>query len=156
TNQILWNSGNLPGASWVGLLASGFADVEVINPGTTNALALVGDGDYPSQGVWAWPLTNNGAYDPNFGGIQILQSSGSCADTLRSGYGLMVDTNYDLFMGQVRANPGDPTPRMFDFTNWPSTTLPLCNENLNWSVGAADDTFRDINDLCLDSRSNPT
>jgi len=156
TNQTLWDSGNLPGAPWVNNLPSGMADIEVTDPGTSNAMAYVGDGDYPSQGVWAWPLTNNGAYDPNFAGIQILQSSGSCAVTLRTGYGLIVDTNGDVFMGQVRSNPGDPVPRLFDFTNWPSATLPLCSQNLNWAIGGGDDTFRSINDLCIDSRLNPT
>jgi hypothetical protein len=156
TNQILWDSANLPGAPWVSLLASGCADVEVVDPGTTNALAFVADWDYPSQGVWAWPLTNNGAYDPNFAGIQILQSSSTCADTLRTGAGLMVDENGDLFLGQIRSNPGDPVPRLFDFTNYPSTTLPLCSQNLNWAAGGGDDTFRTISDLCVDSRQNPT
>jgi hypothetical protein len=156
TNQILWDSANVPGAPWVALMVNGFADIDVAFPGTTNAIACLADFHYPSQGVWMWPLTNNGAYDPNFGGIQLLESSGSCADTLRTGLGLMVDDAYDLFMGQVRGNPADPTPRLFDFTNWPSTTLPLCTENLNWAAGAGDDTFRYISDLCLNSRQSPT
>jgi len=156
TNQILWDSANVPGAPFVAAMLNGFAAIDVSQPGNTNAAAYLADFHYPSIGVWMWPLTNNGTYDPNFGGVEVLQSSGSCAVTLRTGLGLMVDDNNDLFMGQVRSHPFDPVPRLFAFTNWPSGPAPLCSQNLNWSVGAADPLFSDINDLCMDSRRNPT
>ncbi len=152
SNQVILDS-----AVFTGFAASGnWSEIDITDVGTTNALAWFADFNYPPQGVYAWPITNNGAADPaNTTGTLVVGWGGNDIP-VRSGPGLMIDENKDIFIGDVRSNPGDPAPRASCITNWPSSTeQPIYNANLSWAVGGGDDTFRDISDLAIDSRTSP-
>lgn len=143
-----------------------WADIDVTDPGTTNALAWFADGSYPSVGVWCWPMTNNGVADPSVMGINVLAIGPNIP--VRTGYGMMIDEAGGVFIGEVRANAGDVNPRAINITNvwgaslgyptnWWNTVepFPITGTDLNWSVGQSDDTFRNIAALAIDSRTSP-
>lgn len=137
-----------------------WSDFDVLDVGTPNAKIYFADAAYPSQGLWVWPITNNGAQDPSDDGIQVIQADqngtpGTCIP-LRAVFGLMLDESNDVFIGEIRANTGDPTPRASCITNWPSSpNQPLYTNNISWQVGQSDNSFLDISDLAIDSRTNP-
>jgi hypothetical protein len=162
TNQVIVDSAFFP----VGPASGNFVDIDVTDPGTTNALAWFVDGGYPSVGVWCWPLTNNGVADSSSYGINVVATGPNIP--LRTGYGMMIDEDGDLFIGEIRANPGDVNPRAINITNmwgaslgyptnwWNSVEpLPIASTDLNWAVGQSDDTFVDIAALAIDSRTQP-
>jgi hypothetical protein len=166
TSQVVFDSDLNPHFS---SLTYGNADMDITDPGTTNGLVWTADSDYPSVGVWAFPLTNNvnnTAADSTSAGINVLAPGPNIR--LRTGFGLMIDGTGDVFIGEVRANAADPTPRAISITNvWPSATgtptnwwnateiYPITATHLNWSVGQSDDSFRDIAALAVDSRTSP-
>jgi hypothetical protein len=163
TNQVILDtdlvSGN-PG-NW--------ADIDVTDPGTTNAMCWFADGSYPSVGIFAWPMTNNGVADPGVFGINLVTSSGLDIP-LRSGFGMMIDEKGNLLLGEVRSNPTDNSVKLISITNlWPSAVdgsptnwwnasaaWPYVSENINWQDGAElNSTFCNIAAAAIDSRSKP-
>jgi hypothetical protein len=152
TNQLVLDADSFFGTASAG----NFPDMDVTDPGTTNALGWMADGNYPSVGIWCWPLTNNGAADPAFAGINVVATGGNDIP-LRSGFGLKIDEAGDIFIGEVRSNPGDTSPKVICITNWHSApSLPIVNENLAWQAGAlVDDTFLNVADVSIDSRAKP-
>ena len=152
SNQVVLDSANFFGTASGG----NWADIDVTDLGTTNAMAWFADGGYPSVGVWCWPLTNNGVADPTFEGINVL-ASGGAAIPLRSGYGMMIDTAGDIFLGEVRSNPTDTSVKLTCITNWQSaSSLPIVSENIGWQDGAeSDSVFRSVAAVAIDSRANP-
>jgi|ERR1035437_1706032 hypothetical protein len=144
---------------------SGF---DVTDPGTTNGLVWMCDAaDFPSVGVWAFPLTNNGVADSVNGGINVLGTGPNIS--LVAGPGMMITESGDIYIGEVRFNASDPTPRAISITNvWPSAvdgsptnwwngteSYPITSTRLNWAVGGSDDTFRQEEALAIDSRTSP-
>jgi hypothetical protein len=163
TNQLIFDANLNPILRG---LTSGMADMDITEPGTTNGLVWLADADYPSVGVYAFPLTNNGAADSTSAGFNVLAPGPNIP--LRTGFGMMVDDTGDVFIGEVRGNTGDPNPRAISITNvwgasigyptnWWNTveTFPIVDTDLNWSVGQSDDTFRSIAALAIDSRTSP-
>ena len=51
SNQVVLDSANFFGTASGG----NWADIDVTDLGTTNAMASFADGGYPSVGVWCWP-----------------------------------------------------------------------------------------------------
>jgi hypothetical protein len=165
TNQLILNCDLNPTLS---SLVYGVSGIDVTDPGTTNALIWVADAaDYPSVGVWAFPLTNNGVADSVNGGINVLATGPNIP--LVTGPGLMITETGDIYIGASRNNASDPTSRAFSITNvWPSAvdgsptnwwntagTYPITDINLKWSVGGSDDTFRNEYAVAIDSRTSP-
>ncbi len=161
TNQTILDTALWPGnpGNW--------SDIDVTDPGTTNGLAWLGDARYPPAGVWVFPLTNNGVADPFSGGFNVVANGPDIP--VRSGYGMIIDTNSDIFIGSVRANATDASPKLTCITNvWQGPDLlptnwwntvnfyPFLDQNLSWQDGAElNSTFRNSADVGLDSRANP-
>jgi hypothetical protein len=159
TNQVLFDSANLPGAPWVSTLAFGMSDFDVTEPGAANSLLWLGDDrDEPNPGVWVWPLTNNGTADPTFPGIQVLTNGASCDLQVNSGPGLWVDSSANIFIGQQQPN-SSTYPSIIAITNWPGALAsaggPICNQNLHWAAGAGDDSTKGLSEIAIDNRINP-
>jgi hypothetical protein len=153
TNQVIVDSVNFFGAASSG----NFSDIDVVAPGTTNAMGYFTDGvNSPTVGIWAWPLTNNGVADPAFPGINVAVSGGADMP-LRAGYGMAIDDGGDIFIGEIRANAADTSAKLACITNWPSSpTLPITSENLAWQDGLEQNsTFRYVSAVAIDSRTNP-
>jgi hypothetical protein len=165
TNQLLLDCDQNPNLN---NLVYGVSGLDITDPGTTNALIWVTDAsDYPSVGVWAFPLTNNGVADSVNGGINVLATGPNIP--LVCGPGIMISDSGDIYIGEVRNNAGDASPRCICITNvWPSgidgtptnwwngtESYPITSTRLNWAVGQSDDTFRYENQVAIDSRKNP-
>jgi hypothetical protein len=162
TNQTILDTAAL------GVNPGNWADIDVTDPGTTNALAWFADGSYPSVGIWCWPMTNNGVVDPTFAGFNLITSPGADIP-LRSGYGMIIDEAGDLFLGEVRNNATDASVKLTSITNlWPSAggyptnwwnnagAYPIASGNINWQDGAElNSTFVSSADVSIDSRTNP-
>ena len=166
TSQMIVNADLNP---TLGALTYGMVDMDITDPGTTNGLVWLGDDDYPTKGVWAFPLTNNGVADSVNGGINVVAQGPDMP--LRTGYGMMIDEDGDLFIGEVRANAGDTYPKLTSITNmfpssvdgsptnWWNTaaTYPITGGNLNWQDGTVvDNSFLDVQAVAIDSRTHPT
>jgi hypothetical protein len=119
----------------------------------TNGRIWMGDGHFPSGGVWVWHMTN-GIADPNdTTGTQVIAiSSDPTSVTLLINGGIQVDENTNIFIDQYRNNASDVANRAFMFTNYDGTDTLY---DAFWAVGSADDNFRAMYDMALDSRSNP-
>jgi hypothetical protein len=164
TNQIIWDSGSSPAFKG---LAYGCGYIDVTDPGTTNGLVWCADNsDYPGIGIWVFPLTNNGVADSASAGIQVVAIGPDIG--LRAGNGLAIDEWGDIFVGQTRANAGDPAERAINITNvWGASfgyptnwwnnagSYPITSTDLNWAVGSADNTMEDSSSVAIDSRTNP-
>ena len=162
TNQIILDTAEWPGnpGNW--------ADIDVTDPGTTNGMAWLGDARYPPAGVWAFPLTNNGVADPNSGGFNVVANGPDIP--IRAGFGMVIDTRSDIFIGSVRANATDASQKLTCITNvfqgpdgsptnWWNTVnaYPFIDQNLAWYDGAElNSTFVYSFDVAINSRSNPT
>ncbi len=151
TNIIVLNALNFPGTASAG----NWSDIDITDPGTTNALGWMADFSYPSIGIWCWPLTNNGIADPNFPGINVITSP-SDAIPLRSNFGLKIDEGGDIFFGSFRSGPGDTSPKITSVTNWTSASLPISSSNIGWQQGTyVDNSYLDVSDVSFDSRTHP-
>ena len=152
TNQVICDGANFP------FPASGgnYGEIDIANLGTTNAMAYFTDSpSYPSLGVWAFPLTNNGIADPTFPGIQVVATGGADLP-LRAGFGLAVDDNFDICIGQTRGGTNQSSPRLCCISNWVgAASLPIVDDQTNWNIGAFDDSFRYVSSVAIDSRANP-
>ena len=156
TNQVIIDSANFTLAD-----ASGnWPEFDVTDVGTTNARVYLSDENAVNpQGIWSWPITNNGAADPTDDGVQVVHVDGNGTPGTdipgRAVFGLMLDENKDIFLGNVQAGSG-AEPRATCITNWPgSTNQPLNTNNILWQVGQNDNTFNNIADLAIDSRVTP-
>ncbi len=157
SNQVILDSINFTGNDSSG----NWPEFDVTGVGTTNARVYLADVNFPgSQGVWSWTITNNGAANSPDEGMQVIQADGNNTPGTdipgESVYGLMLDSNNDIFIGNIVQDTGDPLPRATCITNWPSSTnQPLYTNNILWQVGRTNDTFLYISDLAIDSRANP-
>lgn len=161
TNQTIADTGIWPGnpGNW--------AEIEVTDPGTTNALAWFGDANYPPAGFWVFPMTNNGVADMNSGGFNVIANGPDVP--VRSGFGLMIDEGGNMWFGSTRANATDASPKLTSVTNvwqaadgsptnwWNSVNpYPFLDQNLNWQDGAeVNSTFTYSSAVAIDSRTNP-
>src|ERR1700722_1800141 len=156
TNQVIIDSANFTQSDNQGT----WPDFDVTDVGTTNARVYLTDANFPTQGLWSWPITNNGAADPVDDGAQVVRpDNNNTLGTImpRSAvFGLMLDENKDIFLGATLVTTGSPLPRATCVTNWPSgTNHPLYTNNILWQVGQTNDAFLGLTDMAIDSRVNP-
>jgi hypothetical protein len=162
TNQVILDTDTIPGGS-----PGNWADMDVTDPGTTNALVWFGDATYPPLGVMCWPMTNNGVA-ASVVGINVVAQGPDIP--LRSGHGMMMDETGDIFIGEVRSNPGDTYPKVISITNvfagldgaptnwWNSATAyPITSTDLNWQAGTGSDMndWLNVEAVAIDSRTSP-
>ena len=70
TNQVIIDSANFTQSD--NRLGT-WPDFDVTDVGTTNARVYLTDANFPTQGLWSWPITNNGAADPVDDGAQVVR-----------------------------------------------------------------------------------
>jgi len=142
-------NGSIPG----GL---GWFSMDVTGANTTNGLIWLGQWDADGAGIWNWGLTNGEANPTNDTGNPVLEI-GSSLGVAASG-GLMVDTHFDIFVGQYLTDSGGTNSDCMVFTNW-NDGLSFGGEAISngtaWSVGGGDDTFLGVYDTTIDSRLHP-
>lgn len=170
---VVWDSPNQVNSPIVAYTTNGtpippnWLSTSVEFVGTDHPMLFAGDVTYPSDGCFAWYLTMTNGHlyaDPtlivtnddgstrcdNSAGQQVIQTGGDLA--LRCD-GIQVDVNSNLYVMENRGNVGDPAMRAAMFPNWDGKTDLFMGST--WDVGGADDTFRNLRTLALDSRTNP-
>jgi hypothetical protein len=134
----------------------GWFSMDVTGANTTNGLIWLGQWDSGGAGIWNWNLTNGEANPTNDTGNPVIEI-GSSLGVAASG-GLMVDTHFDIFVGQYLTNSGDTNSDCMVFTNWNdglSYGGEAVSNGVAWSVGGGDDTFLGVYDTTIDSRQHP-
>jgi hypothetical protein len=133
----------------------GWFSMDVTGAGTTNGLIWLGQWDADEAGVWNWHLTN-GVADPNDStGNWVIEVGGRLGEAASGG--LMVDTNFDIFVGQYLTDSGDTNADCMEFTNWNSGRAFNGNPETNgtaWTIGGSDN-FLGVCDTTVDSRQRP-
>ncbi len=153
----------------------GINNFDVTSTTTTNAAVWLCGGDSPPSGpnwgIWMYRL-KNGASDVNdIVGTQAVTTGGDLS--LGSTGGCSVDSNLDIFCGQ--SQPGENAAyNAMDFANWHGGVLPPEAGGTNYTLGttagavlwgygcgvgttcANDPTFEAVQDIVINSRSNPT
>jgi FlgD Ig-like domain len=159
TNEIVLNPDNyLENPFWANSLSLGVGwfSMDVTDANTTNGLIWLGQWDSDGAGIWNWHLTNGVADPTNDIGNWAVAVGGSLS--VAASGGLMVDNNYDIFVGQYLTDLGDPSPECMVFTNWNDGLSyggePVTN-GAAWSVGGGDNTFLGVYDTTIDSRQQP-
>jgi hypothetical protein len=178
--------GNCAEISAVNVSTYGWMQFDIINVGTASsytgtngvytgaqAALFLNDWDYPCAGLWMWHMVGEPGsmtVDPtDTYGQQVVATGGALS--LRTD-GIAVDYNLDLFVGQTRNNAGDPAARAAFWTSWNGGTLPPGDQGgaqgggLTYSVtsgalwtqggGSSSETDRDVFDVVMNSKSNPT
>jgi hypothetical protein len=144
-----WLNGSIPnGLGWFSM--------DVTGANTTNGLIWLGQADADGAGIWNWNLNNGIVESTNETGNWVVAVGGSLG--VAASGGLMVDTNFDIFVGQYLTDSGDPNADCMDFTNWNKGLSfggePVTN-GVAWSAGGSDDTFLGVYDTTIDSRQHP-
>jgi hypothetical protein len=158
TNQVVLNETNYNANPFYGTLTSGtgWFSMDVTEASTTNGLIWLGEWDTGGAGVWNWHLTNGVADTNDQTGNWVVEVGGSLG--LAASGGLMVDTNFDIFLGQYLIDAGDTNSACMDFTNWNGGKAlggsPVTNSTL-WSAGGGDNKFLGVYDTTIDSRQRP-
>jgi hypothetical protein len=148
----------------------GINNFDVTGAGTNATAVWLCDGDNPPNwGIWMYHLTN-GASVTTDNGTQAVATTGDM--TFSSG-GCTVDTNLDIFCGQSLTAEMAVYDAM-EFTNWNEGALPDISGGTNealgtnvgevaWGYGCGVDTvcstnptFLFVQDILINSRSNPT
>lgn len=158
SNNTVWPAGTTSSPNWI--------DFDIAFVGTDHPMLFGNDANFPSEGVVAWYLTNKTGHffaDPALVltnddgstkyegdiGLQAIQPGG---DLPLLSTGCQVDNNTNIYCFENRANLGDPAMRAGMFP-WDGQTDIFTGAA--WSVGGADDTFRNTRDIALDSKANP-
>ncbi len=144
-----WLNGSLAGGI-------GWFSMDVTAVTTTNGLIWLGQVDANGAGIWSWNMTNGVADPTNDTGNWVVEV-GDSLGVAASG-GLMVDDNFDLFVGQYLTDSGDTNADCVKFPNWNDGLSfggePVSN-GVAWSVGGGDNTFLGVYDTTIDSRRSP-
>jgi hypothetical protein len=144
-----WLNGSIPG----GL---GWFSMDVTGANTTNGLVWLGQADTDGAGIWNWHLTN-GVADPNDSVGNWVVAPGQSLGVAASG-GLMVDSNFDIFVGQYLTDSGNTNADCMEFPHW-NNGLSYGGQTISngtaWSAGGSDDTFLGVYDTTIDSRQQP-
>jgi hypothetical protein len=160
TNEVVLDSDNYTGnpfwdSSLSGALVGWFS-MDVTEANTTNGLIWLGQWDANGAGVWNWHLTN-GVANPNDQVGNWAVAVGGSLGVAASG-GVMVDTNYDIFIGQYLTDQGDTNADCLVFTNWNhglSYGGAAVTNGAAWSAGGNDTNFLGVYDTTIDSRQQP-
>ncbi|HEV7925329.1 MAG TPA: FlgD immunoglobulin-like domain containing protein [Verrucomicrobiae bacterium] len=134
----------------------GWFSMDITDANTTNALIWLGQWDSGGAGIWNWNLSNGVAYTTNDIGNWVVDVGGSLG--VAASGGLMVDTNFDIFVGQYLTDTGDTNSDCMEFTNWNRGLsyggAPISN-GVAWSVSSTNNTFLGVYDTTIDSRQHP-
>ncbi|HTA29224.1 MAG TPA: FlgD immunoglobulin-like domain containing protein [Candidatus Cybelea sp.] len=160
TNEIVLSMANYEyNPFWLnGSLSAGIGwfSMDVTGVTTTNGLIWLGQVDADGAGIWNWNMTNGVADPTNDTGNWVVEVGDSLA--VAASGGLMVDDNFDLFVGQYLTDSGDTNADCMKFPNWNDGLSyggePVSN-GVAWSVGGGDNTFLGVYDTTIDSRQNP-
>lgn len=161
TNEVVLSPNNYTGNPfWADSLEFvGWFSMDVTDANTTNGLIWLGQADpdgYSGAGVWNWPLVGGVAQPTNDVGNWVVAVGGSLA--VAASGGLMVDSNFDIFIGQYLTDSGDTNADCMVFTNWNHGHSfggePVTN-GAAWSAGGNDTNFLGVNDTTIDSRQQP-
>jgi hypothetical protein len=159
TNEVVLSSANYSTNPFFAdslSLGVGWFSMDVTGANTTNGLIWLGQWDLMGAGIWNWHLTNGVADPNNLSGYQVVAVGGSLGAAASGG--LMVDTNFDIFVGQYLTDIGDTNNDCMVFTNW-NHGLSYGGEAISngaaWSVGAGDTNFLGVYDTTIDSRQQP-
>jgi hypothetical protein len=150
-NPFWLNASLLPGVT-------GWFSMDVTGANTTNGLIWLGEWAAGGAGIWNWHLTNGVAESTNDTGNWVVEV-GASLGVAASG-GLMVDANFDIFVGQYLTDAGDTNADCMVFTNWNDGLSyggePVSN-GVAWSVGGGEtnNTFLGVYDTTIDSRQHP-
>jgi hypothetical protein len=154
TNQVVFDQDNYLDNPYYGTLTqgggSGWFSMDVTDTTTTNGRVWLGDLDANGAGVWNWHLINGAADTNDDVGTQAVVAGGSL--TVAASGGLMVDANFDIYIGQYLTDLGDPNAACMDFLDW--NGVPLTNSTA-WTAGGGDNKFIGVYDATIDSRGNP-
>jgi hypothetical protein len=135
----------------------GWFSMDVTGADTTNGLIWLGQWDAGGAGIWNWNLVNGVAETTNDIGNWVVAVGGNLG--VAASGGLMVDTNFDIFVGQNLTDAGDTNADCMVFTNWNHGLSyggePVTN-GVAWSVGGGDDTSLGVYDTTIDSRQHPS
>jgi len=136
---------------------AGWFSMDVTGAGTTNGLIWLGQaGAADGAGIWNWNLINGVADPTNATGNQAVATGGSLS--VAASGGLMVDTNFDIFVGQYLTDSGDTNADCMEFTNWNdglSYGGQAISNGVKWSVSSTNSTFLGVYDTTIDSREQP-
>jgi hypothetical protein len=159
TNQVVFGANNYAANPIGNVLQSGgygWFSMDVTAASTTNGLVWLGEVDAGGVGVWNWHLINGVADTNDPTGNWAIEVGGSLG--VAASGGLMVDTNFDIFLGQYLIDAGDTNSACMDFTNWNAGKAfggsPVTSSTL-WSVGGANSNFLGVYDTTIDSRQSP-
>jgi FlgD Ig-like domain len=160
TNEVVLDSDNYTGNPfWFSSLSGalvGWFSMDVTDANTTNGLIWLGQWDADGAGIWNWHLTN-GVANPNDQSGHWAVAVGGSLGVAASG-GVMVDTNYDIFVGQYLTDAGDTNADCMVFTNWNhglSYDGQAVSNGAAWSAGGNDTNFLGVYDTTIDSRQRP-
>ena len=154
TNQVVLNQNNYTDNPFYlnGTLPSGLGwfSMDVTDTATTNGRIWLGEIDADGAGVWNWHMINGIADTNDDSGTQAVAVGGNLS--VAASGGLMVDTNFDIYVGQDLTAANATNAACMDFLNWEGTTL---SNSPAWTAGAGDSTFLGVYDTTIDSRNNP-
>jgi hypothetical protein len=159
TNQIVLSANNYDGNPfWANSLSegTGWFSMDVTDANTPNGLIWLGQWDVGGAGVWNWQLVGGVANPTNEVGTWAVAVGGSLA--VAASGGLMVDTNFDIFIGQYLTDLGDTNADCVLFTNWNhglSTGGGPVTNGAAWSAGGTNNPFLGVYDTTIDSRQQP-
>ncbi|HEY3854501.1 MAG TPA: FlgD immunoglobulin-like domain containing protein [Verrucomicrobiae bacterium] len=129
---------------------NGWFSMDVTDTATTNGRVWLGQIDPGGAGVWNWHLID-GAVDTNDDvGTQAV-AVGPNLTQAASG-GLMVDSNFDIFVSQNLTTANATDAASMEFPMWSGEVL---SNSATWTVGPGDPSFLGISDTTIDSRTNP-
>lgn len=159
TNEIVLSADNYAeNPFWPAALSQGrgWYSMDVTGANTTNGLIWLGEVDTGGAGVWNWPLVNGIADATNDVGNWVVAIGGSLLSAASGG--LMVDTNFDIFVGQYLTDLGDTNADCVEFANWNHGLSyggePVTN-GAAWSANSTNNSFLGVNDTTIDSRQQP-
>ncbi len=154
TNQVVLSQNNYTANPFYlnGTIPSGLGwfSMDVTDTATTNGRLWLGEIDPGGAGIWNWHLIN-GATDTNDDvGTQAV-AVGTKLSQAASG-GLMVDSNFEIYVSQNLTNAAPTDAACMEFLNWTGT---IESNSPAWTAGAGDQTFLGVYDTTIDSRANP-
>jgi hypothetical protein len=154
TNEVVLGPNNYSANPFVFNIVNGVGwfSMDVTAADTTNGLIWLGEYDDPGAGVWFWRMVNGVADPSDDAGTNSVGAGFGSALGLAASGGMMVDTSSDVFVSQYVDDSGDTNARCMMFANANAASV---ETNAQWSVGAGDDTFRDVWDTTIDSRAHP-
>jgi hypothetical protein len=156
TNQVVLDQDNYaanPIGSVIQNGGLGWFSMDVTGAASANGLVWMGEGDVNGVGIWNWHLIGGVADTNDQTGNWAVEVGGSLS--VAASGGMMVDTNFDIFVGQYLTDSGDTNPACMDFTNWNDAMMSPVTNSTSWVAGGNDNKFLGVYDTTIDSRQNP-